>query len=241
MDYRLALMAGNDIPIPECQLIIHQPTIQEIAYIGEKNFFTGIQCLCLQKNMVIQDESLLETTTNFQIFMMIVQEKQTAEKKADVLSVLTLLFPSYQVMFTPRALVFSHEGGIITVDDTNFESLQQVLSDICCIQNSDQVAYNPGNKKAKEIADKLMKARQKVAQLKAENGGEGSALAQYVSTITVALGSMSLKDSLSLTLYQLYDLMERYSLYINWDLDLRSRLAGGKPDKPAENWMKNIH
>nr|DAZ72865.1 MAG TPA: hypothetical protein [Caudoviricetes sp.] len=42
-------------------------------------------------------------------------------------------------------------------------------------------------------------------------------------------------------MYQLYDLVERYTLYLNWDLDIRQRLAGGTPDKPAENWMKNIH
>ena len=127
------------------------------------------------------------------------------------------------------------------IDESNFENLQYVLSQIFCLQNSDAASFNPGNKKAKEIADKLMKARQKVAQLKAEQGGEGSALAQYVSTLTVGLGSMSLDECLKLTMYQLYDLMERYSLYINWDIDLRSRLAGAKPDKPVDNWMKNIH
>lgn len=86
-----------------------------------------------------------------------------------------------------------------------------------------------------------MKARQKVAQLKASEGGDGSALAQYISTLVVGIGSMSLKDCLELTIYQMYDLMERYSLYVNWDLDLRSRLAGAKGEKPMENWMKNIH
>ena len=241
MDYRLALMAGIDIPIPECQLVLHQPNIKEIAYIGEKNFFTGVQCLCLQKNMVIQDESLLQNTTNFQIFMTIMQEKQTVDKKEDVLSVLNILFPKYQVMFTPRSIMFSSSEGVFMIDESNFENLQYVLSQIFCLQNSDAASFNPGNKKAKEIADKLMKARQKVAQLKAEQGGEGSALAQYVSTLTVGLGSMSLDECLKLTMYQLYDLMERYSLYINWDIDLRSRLAGAKTDKPVDNWMKNIH
>lgn len=241
MDYRLALMAGIDIPIPECQVILHQPTIKEIAYIGERNFFTGVQCLCLQKNMVVQDETLLSTTSNFQIFMTIMNEKQTADKKADVLQVLNLLFPSYNVVFTPRSLMLTGAEGSVMIDENNFENLQQVLSEVFCLRNSDQASYNPANKKAKEIADKLMKARQKVAQLKAQEGGEGSALAQYVSTLTVGLSSMSLEDSLNLTMYQMYDLVERYSLYINWDIDLRSRLAGGKPDKPAENWMKNIH
>jgi hypothetical protein len=30
-------------------------------------------------------------------------------------------------------------------------------------------------------------------------------------------------------------------LYLNWDIDIRSRLAGAKPESPTENWMKNIH
>jgi hypothetical protein len=46
---------------------------------------------------------------------------------------------------------------------------------------------------------------------------------------------------MDLTMFQLYDLVERYMLYINWDMDIRCRLAGGKPDSPAENWIKNIH
>ena len=163
------------------------------------------------------------------------------DKKQNVISVLTLLFPKYQVMFTPRSIMFNSSEGMFMVDETNFENLQQVISEVFCLQNSDSASFNPANKKAKEIADKLMKARQKVAQLKAQEGGEGSALAQYISTLTVGLNSMSLADCLDLTMYQLYDLMERYSLYINWDIDLRSRLAGAKPDKPVENWMKNIH
>ena len=42
MDKRLALMCGTDIPVPECQLFIHQPRIKEIALIGEADFFSGI-------------------------------------------------------------------------------------------------------------------------------------------------------------------------------------------------------
>ena len=52
---------------------------------------------------------------------------------------------------------------------------------------------------------------------------------------------MSLRECLNLTLYQLFDLLERYSLYIDWDIDIRSRLAGGKSEKELENWMKDIH
>ena len=52
---------------------------------------------------------------------------------------------------------------------------------------------------------------------------------------------MSLHDLTNCTMYQLYDLIERYILYINWDINIRTRLAGGKPDTQPEDWMKNIH
>ena len=241
MDIRLALMTGVDIPIPELQATLHQPTIKEISYIGERDFLIGIQCLSIQKTMLIQDESLLSQTSNFQIFMTIMNDKMTVDKKQNVITALNLLFPSYQIFITPRAISMNYEGANVIIDEGNFEILQQIISQVFCLNKTDQSTFNPGNKKAKEIADKLMKARQKVAAQKAADGGDGSAFAQYISTLTVGLGSMSLQDCINLTMYQLYDLVERYSLYINWDIDMKSRLAGAKPDKPVDNWMKNIH
>jgi hypothetical protein len=41
MENELLYLSGNDIPFEKARLIIHQPTVKEIAYIGEKNFFTG--------------------------------------------------------------------------------------------------------------------------------------------------------------------------------------------------------
>ena len=84
-----------------------------------------------------------------------------------------------------------------------------------------------------------MRGRQRVAAQKGES--QGSVFSQYISTLTIGLSSMSLEDCMNLTVYQLYDLIERYQLYINWDIDLRSRLAGGSPDDKPDNWMKNIH
>lgn len=241
-DYRLGLMTGIDLPIPELQTTIHQPTIKEISLIGEQDFFIGIQLLCIKKQMYIQDENLLNSTNNFQIFMAIMNEKQTAEKKTAVQQVLTLLFPQSNVIFTPRSIVLNSPQGMVTIDEGNFEILQQLLNEQFCLKGSGQEQFNPEGQKAKEIAQKLMRARQRVAEQKMQGeGGSGSMFSQYLSILTIAIGSMSLTDLSNLTMYQIYDLIERYTLYLNWDLDIRSRLAGGKPDKPIENWMKQIH
>lgn len=242
MDTRLALMCGTDYPVPECQIILHQPRIKEIALIGESDFFSGVQCLCLNKSMFVKDESDLSNVNNFQIFMTIMSEKEAADKKAAVQQVCTLMFPKNKVLFTPRSmLITGGEGSNVQIDETNFEYLQAAISNICCMKNGpmDQQSFNPVDAKAREIAEKLMRGRQRVAAQKGTSNT--SIFSQYLSILTVGLGSMSLQDCMDLTMFQMYDLVERYSLYVNWDMDIRCRLAGGKPDSQPDNWMKDIH
>ena len=234
-------MCGTDIPVPECQLVIHQPRIKEIALIGESDFFSGIQCLCLNKSMFVKDESLLANTNNFQIFMTIMSEKEAIDKKMAVQSVCTLLFPKHKVMFTPRSMILREDSSQVMIDETNFEFLQAALSEICCLKTGpmDQQAFNPVDAKAREIAEKLMRGRQRVAAQKGETNV--SIFSQYLSILTIGSGSMSLQNAMDLTMFQLYDLVERYMLYVNWDIDVRCRLAGGKPENQPDNWMKSIH
>ena len=242
MDYRAALICGIDLPIPECQLVAHQPTISEIAFIGEADFFIGVQALCLYKSMFVEDKTLSDDITNFQIFMTIMMDKESKKQKNAVNMVLKLCFPDYKILITPNSLIFNKEGqSQIMIDEKNFESLQAILRKIFCMKDGpmDQQAFNPGNAKAQEIAKKLMRGRDRIA---AEKGGSNSSVfSQYISILTVGLSSMSMQDLTKLTMFQLYDLIDRYNLYVKWDLDIRARLAGAKPKEESDNWMKNIH
>ena len=240
MDTRLAMICGTDIPVENCQLVLHQPRLEEIALIGERVFFSGVQTLCLHKTMFIEDKILLATTTNFQIFMMIMSEKEAKDKKDAVKAVLTLLLPDYQVLFTPNSLVFKKNETTILIDESNFEDLQEELRKIFCMDDGpmDQRTFNPVNDRAKAIADKIMAGRKKVAEQKGDTNV--SVFTQYISMLTIGL-HISMLELKQLTMFQLYDLVERFMLWINWDIDLRSRLAGAKPDEHPENWMKNIH
>ena len=242
MDTRLALMTGCDYPIPECQLTLHQPTIKEIGLIGENDFFTGSQCLSIYKSMfVTEDISALDDINNFQIFMTVMRDKESMEKKHSVLQVLTLFFPKYdKVLFTPQSLLFQSKEGNVVIDENNFDFLQAAIREVTCSKSGpmDQQAFNPANDKAREIAEKLMRGRQRVA---AQNGSANTSIfSLYLSILSVGL-PMPVTELVNCTMFQLYDLMERYSLYMNWDLDVRTRLAGGKPDSQPDNWMKNIH
>ena len=239
----LTYMTGIDVPIPECKLILHQPTIREIAFLGEQKFYTGVQCLIISKNAINQDESLLTDINNFQIFMMIMNDERTFDKREATEELLSILFPTYKINFTPNSLIFIIEGQqeLSVVDENNFESLQEIVKTVFCMNSElmSQNTFNPADKKAKEIAEKLAKGRERVASQKGDS--QGSMFSQYLSILTVGLSSISLEESQNLTMYQLLDLVERYSLYNSWDIDIRSRLAGAKIDEDPVNWMKNIH
>lgn len=242
MDLRVALMCGIDIPCVGLGVTLHQPKIKEIAFIGEKDFFNGVQCLCIDKNMLAQDKTLLQNTSNFQIFMTIMNEAEAKEKKQAVQQLLQLIFPSYKIFMSPRSIILQGgANGNINIDQENFIEFQSLIKEIFCwsLQLQRQDNFNPADAKAREIAEKLMRGRKRVAEIKGETNN--SIFASYLSILTIGLNSMSLEDLMNLTMYQIYDLYERYSLYINWDIDIRSRLAGAKPENQPDNWMKNLH
>lgn len=246
-------MSGVDIPIPQLQLTIHQPIIREISYMGELDYFSTLQMLCFDKNTIIaanpQGASSLSVMSDFQIFMTLVDmlnEEAKSRIQSNLVSLLTILFPGYSIQILPSGMGLYFNNPTtkhnLMINDTNFDILKSALTEVTAVRNNaggENSNFNPKGKKAAEIAAKIMKGRARAA---AEKGySADGVLGRYVSILTVGLSSMSLDDCLNLTVYQLYDLIERYGLYIGWDLDIRTRLAGGKPDDKPDDWMKDLH
>lgn len=241
-DYRLPLMVGIDIPIPDLQITIHAPTIKDIAYMGEKDFFLAIQYLCLEKENLVQDETILSSLTNFQVLMKVLQQSQDIHKKASIITLLKLLFPDYSAAITKNSIILTAKDQVVLIDNNNFETFQSVLKEVLCTNSllqGDNIIYNPANDRAKEIADKIMRGRRRVAEQK--NGGNNeSVLTRYISILSTAK-VVPIKDSINYNLFQLFDQIDRYTKKTECDVDLKVRLAGGKPEKQVESWMKDIH
>lgn len=241
MDIELGLMTGVDLLLEDLHLIMHQPTIKEISLLGEKEFFSALQLICIDKKNYsnVEDKNLLEQVNNFQLFMRIIQEKSLI--KQNIMLCFDLLFPNYQVVIIPnRTLMFNSEKENTMIDEQNFELFQNKIKQVFKLEGNEEDAFNPVDERAADIAAKLKRGRERVAKEKAAKGEGINSIKQYLSIITIAIPSMSLKDACDLTIYQLYTLIERYGLYVNWDLDVRTRLAGGSPDQHPDNWMKNI-
>lgn len=241
-DLVLRLAAGVDIPIPELQLVLRQPVIKDIAFMGETNFFTAIHYICLDKQSFTDQQEQVKDLSNFQILMQVLAQPEAQEQKKHIQTLFMILFPSKKFMITPNGFILMEGEQVITIDDSNFEILREILIEVLCIHSlfqGDNVIYKPANEAAQKIVDKIMAGRKKAAAQKSTKSS--SVFTRYISILTVGMGSMSLNDCVNLTMFQIFDLMNRYELYFAWDIDLRCRLAGGDPKKEVENWMKDAY
>lgn len=239
-DIDLALMVGIQIPIPSLQLIVHSPTVKEIAFMGEDNFFRAMQYLCIDKAAFDQGETVLSNMSNFQVFMKVLEQ---SDNKQNVRTLLMLLFPDYQVMMMPRSLNIMQDDKVVMIDDQNFDEFQEIIKQVLSANSVFQgknVIYKPEGKKAKKIADKIMRNRQKIAKQKASEEGDSSILTRYLSILRIG-PRIPLAESTGYNLFQLFDQVARYNAYVEWDTDLQVRLAGGTPDKQVETWMRNLY
>ena len=84
-------MTGVDIPIPECQLTVKQPTIKEISKMGERDFLVGTQLLCVTKEDFKDQDINIES--NFNLLMFILQQDEARDKKITVKTLLSMLLP----------------------------------------------------------------------------------------------------------------------------------------------------
>ena len=105
----LLLLSGADIPFIEGTAVIHPPTIKEISYIGEEALFTGCELLKFSKDSLSDEDKIkLENYTDFDILMSIITDKSASlqQSVSYAMSVLELLFPSYNLVFTSDTITF---------------------------------------------------------------------------------------------------------------------------------------
>lgn len=239
----LLLLSGNDIPFVPAQITIHQPTIREIAYLGEEAFFTGCQLLNFSKNILSEEDKVnLEERTNFDILIAILREQNAVMQKNRncVNMVLALIFPEYEISFEKDCIKLKKENEEHKIDNSNYEEFKSITNSMFSFGNSkdSKQDFNPSGDLAKKIAEKLKKRHQKLAELKPAQ--KVDILSRYVSILTVGL-QKDINALLNYTTYQLFDEFKRYELKMGHDIYVQAKMAGAKDLKEVEDWMQDIH
>ena len=242
---KLLLLSGNDIPFPEAQVTLHQPTLKEIAYIGEEAFFVGCGFLNFSKNLLNeQDKVRLSNYNDFDIFMSIVIKptKDVKQSVENAFLVLDLIFPLYNISVRDNVIVLKKNEEEFLINKNNFNIFKEIISEMFNLKlgetSSDQ--YNPSGDMAKRIAEKFKKRHETLNNLTRSDSKKIAILSRYASILAVGL-QKDLNDIMQYTIYQLYDEFQRFQLKMQWDAYIQARMAGAKDLEEPEDWMKNLH
>lgn len=242
----LLLLSGNDIPFPEAQLSIHQPTLKEIAYIGEEKFFLGCELLNFtKKSLMSKDRVNLENQTDFDIIIATITENTLESKKSqrNVLLVFTLLFPNYSFKIdkTNCQIILTDGDEVKIINKKNYPYLQEIIACIFCLRKNKEEEYNPSGALSQKIADKLKEGQKKRAERNQTDASQKiSILSRYASILAVG-EQKDINILMNYTVFQLFDEWERYNLKLKYDMYIKARLAGAKDLKEEENWMKDLY
>jgi hypothetical protein len=252
--HNLLLDTKQVIPFPSARLIIYQPSIAEIGLINEPSFLTAINAITKNyKTMKVEDNSDLDSLSNFDILMSIMRENTEASKKIfkSVFSLLELIFPTYNIRFTPSSFIFipkDIQGEKIEpciIDKNNFDEFAQIIYEmfgLAALLNENAAQdYNPAGDRARALVEKFQKKREYLAQLRKERGEDismSSVFGRYINIL--AVGEHKDKNELSkYSVYQLIEEFKRFQLKEAFDYTLQAKMAGATKIKDAKDWMQD--
>lgn len=239
----LLLLSGNDIPFMSAKITIHQPRLKEIAFITQNKFWPAYQLLKFNKDILNDKDKIgLSNQSNFNIIMSMILEKniQARQAKLNILSILAILFPQYEIELQKNFIQLKHyqTEEVSFLNEENYEQFKEILIDMFGLTQNQNKQYNPSGNLAKKIADKLRKGREKRAELAPAQ--KFSLLSRYVSILAVG-ERKDINELMNYTVYQLMDEYNRFQLKTKYDIWIKSKLAGATGMEDPEDWLKDIH
>ena len=241
-DLNLRLLGNLPIEIKDVGKI-YSPKLIEIAEIGELEYNNYLGLISLDKDYFKKNNNL-NNELSF-------EEREEFEKEINKLSIFQFIYISlYQnihlrqsyldaLSFFFKEKVYFYENGFLHIDtidkdkiisDNNFDLIIETIKKSNCLKtNNEDDDYNPANDKAKEIADKIRKSREKVNKLKAKNN-ESLDLFDLISAFST-YQKIDLDRVYEMTIFRFYDQFKRMQKINEYDISIQSLLHGADPKK----------
>lgn len=238
----LLFFTQNDIPFPSAKLIIHNPTINELGLISEESFRIAHQMIInIPKELKSQGNSDLSKKDDFDIFIEVINQKdnKSIEYRNHLLSLLTLLFPKYRLRIREKdiQLLSISDNETFFIDTTNFADFQNIINNMFSFETTSSNDYNPADKRAEKIADKL-RTRKKKGSGKVEDI-KISIYRRYASILSIGM-KIDLNIILNYTVCQLEVQFKRFTMWMKWENTFRMKMAGATNLEEVEDWMQEI-
>ena len=210
-------------------------------------FYLGSNFLCFSKDRLEEkDKNNLANRTNFDVLMSMMNNKTDTTLKSSIISaelVLSLIFPEHRLMKMPRMLVLTKQVDgkkeQSLINNENFEQFKDIISQMFCLKTlSGGLDYNPANKLAQQIANKLRERHKKLQKKNGDQKKGINILSRYIS-ILVQANHRTYSELLQYTVYQLFDQFRRFQKKYSYDMWMKAKLAGAENLQDVDSWLSD--
>jgi len=239
-DKKARCLCGFPLHINE--LAIYPISVRQVIEVGETQYNSYIMLL-LKPNILF--ENFLKDVKNI--------DSEDIEKitKLEILLLFCSLYPQFIDniakafnFFTGKDIVFNQEGYFeikdmdIKVDEEFYNQFVHIieLQTYMFKQEEEKVL----SKKAKEILDQKKKSQEKIDRLKNKDNSPLT-ITDYISIVSAKSYEMDMQKCLDMTIYALFDYVERHALFDNYDIGVKQLLAGAKADQVnLKHWLSKL-
>lgn len=210
-EQHMRLLRGK--PIKVGLINVYPWTLGEIDDFGESNYNIFISLLLTNKDKLSEvegiDKDALSEISDYEAMCGLVLGNKDTERI--MLSGLTKTFNT-DVSFD------AYNGFFIKYNETSvylnglYKDIQKVIEAQNVLNANNKSDFNPANKAAKKMYEKIIERRNKV--LKKQKKDKGSSLSDIISVVSTYKDGLNLNNIWDLTVYQLYD---HYFRLLIWD------------------------
>jgi hypothetical protein len=241
-------LCGLTLPLEN--LSIKPITVREVLEVGENKYNSYLTVL------LMPDKLFAHLTNNI----------PTKEQKIDfkslsnfeILLIFCSIYPDFinsiQEAFSffvkKRLMLKDTKDGffiIVENDDTieMDEKLYNQLVDLIRLMtymfNHETQIEKPAGKKAKELLEQKKALQAKINTLKQKASDAPLSLVDYISILISTSREVDVTKCLDMTIYGLYDYIERQALLDSYDVGVKQLLAGAKPDEVnLKHWLSKL-
>jgi hypothetical protein len=125
------------------------------------------------------------------------------------------------------------------IDEPKFLIIKETYKQIFCLDDmTGKSEYNPANETARKIMEKLEKRKQFLSS-KSNDKNEDKIFSTLASILSIGSNTISFKDCLEMTPYQIFNLIKRFNLYQQFQMQTQALMQGAKDIELVE-WTKQI-
>ena len=224
-DLELLLLSG--LPIELEMGILYPLKLKDIIKLRYSKYNYYISLLLIDKSK-LQDENIdLNNINNFDIvFQSCLMDEKFRKSYFEMLE----FFFKETVQLGNGFFYFDELNKKKIIYKDNFDEIIRLLKEINSITNKEENEFNPANDKAKEIAERIKKAREKINKVKAKSG-EDLSLSDLISAFAFYNKNTDLNSIFEMTIYQFNNQFQRMQLVNNYEISIQSLLHGADPKK----------